>query len=74
MDAALSQVITTLLQLGFPGVVICGLAYWIYRMQDRNNDLTDKLMTVTSETTKAASEMSAAMNRLTDSILRGKTE
>ena len=74
MDAAFQAIVTTLLQLGFPGVVIAGLAYWIWKQQDRVNNLTDKLMTVTQETTKASGDMAAAMNRLTDSLLRGKPE
>lgn len=74
MDAALQQIVTTVLQLGFPGVVIFGLAYWLWIREKRISDLTDKLMVVTEQTTRAASETSAAMNRLTDAILRGKTE
>jgi hypothetical protein len=74
MDAAFQQVVATVLQLGFPGVVIFGLAYWLWNREKRINDLTDKMMIVTEQSTKSASEMAAAMNRLTDSLLRGKTE
>jgi hypothetical protein len=74
MDAAFSQIVATLLQLGFPGVVIVGLAWWIYKQQERINGLTDKLMTVTEQATKASGEMAAAMNRLTDTLIRGKPE
>jgi hypothetical protein len=74
MDAALQLVVTTVLQLGFPGVVIFGLAYWLWGREKRINDLTDKLMIVTEQSTKSASDMAAAMNRLADGLLRGKTE
>ncbi len=74
MDAALQQIVTTVLQLGFPGVVIVGLSYWTWTREKRISDLTDKLMVVTEQSTRSASESAAAMNRLTDAILRGKTE
>lgn len=74
MDAALQQIVATVLQLGFPGVVIIGLAWWINKLQARLNDMVDKQLTVTENATKAASDTAAALNRLSDSILRGKTE
>lgn len=74
MDAALQQIVTTVLQLGFPGVVIIMLAWWINKLQTRLNDMVDKQLTVTENVTKAASDTAAALNRLSDSILRGKTE
>jgi len=74
MDAAITGIVTALVQLGLPGIVIIGFGWWIYRQQLRIDGLTDKLMTITEQTTKSSGEMSAAMNRLTDSLLRGKPE
>lgn len=74
MDAALSQIIATVLQLGFPGVVILWLVWWNNKLQLRIDGLTDKLMTTTEQATKASGEMAAAMNRLTDTLIRGKPE
>lgn len=74
MDAALQQIVATVLQLGFPGVVIIGLAWWINKLQTRLNDMVDKQLTVTENATKAQSDTAAALNRLSDSLLRGKTE
>lgn len=74
MDAAIAAIVSELVKLGLAGIVIIGLAFWINRMQKRNDDLTDKLITGIGEATKAAGETANALNRLSDSILRGKPE
>lgn len=74
MDAAITVIVTELVKLGLAGVVIIGLAWWINRTQKRNDEITDKFITVASEQAKAAGETAAALNRLADSILKGKGE
>lgn len=76
MDAAtaLTAILTPLVQMGLPGIAIIGLGFWVNRQQKRIDDLTDKLVTVGSEATKASGEAAAAINRLADAFSRGKPE
>lgn len=77
MDAtttAITAIVTPLVQMGLPGIAILGLGWWIYRQQRRIDDLTDKLMTITGEVTKALSDSASSSNRLADGLLRGKPE
>lgn len=73
MEAALSELIKALLPLGLPGVLLIAAGFWIHRQASRIDKLTDDLITMSGEMAKASTEMSAAMNRLADSV-RGRAE
>lgn len=74
MDAAIAAIVSELVKLGLAGIVIIGLAWWINRTQKRNDELTDKFILGMQEQAKAAGETAAALNRIADSISRGKPE
>jgi hypothetical protein len=58
--------IMQLLSLGAPGAVIIALGFAAYRFYNRNQELTDTLITMTRETVKAQEAATDAINRLTD--------
>lgn len=65
------QMMGQLLALGFPGVVIIALGFTCYRFYNRNQELTETLITMTRETVKAQEAATDAISRLTD-LLRSR--
>ncbi len=67
-----APIVKLLVDLGLPGVIIIALGWHDWQVQKRNMALNDALLSVTKEYAEATSTMTAALNRLSDFILRGK--
>lgn len=72
MDPTQSIFDTLISQYGPPGLIIAGLGYWILRLQARADKLTDDMVTLAVATAKSQAEHTAAMNRLTEWVMRDK--
>lgn len=65
-------VIQTLLGLGLPGVIIIALGYMVYRLDNRNEKKEEAMREMQVDFVKAQEAATAALNRLSDILLRGK--
>ena len=61
-----------LLGLGLPGVIIIVLGFAVYKLYNRNQELHSTLYEVGKESVKANEATAAALNRLSDLLVRGR--
>jgi len=75
MDGGIfEQIVTILLAQGLNGVIIVTLGFAVYKLYNRNQELHETLRELGQETVKSNEAMTAALNRLTDSVrFRGIT-
>lgn len=70
---ALEQVITVLLSQGLTsGVVIAILVFAVWKLYQRNQELHRTLYEVGRESIKSNEAVTAALNRLSDLLVRGR--
>ena len=69
---SIESISSVLLNLGLPGVVILGLGYFNLVQYRRNNELSDTILKLGQEVTRAQESAVAAINRLSDLLLRGR--
>lgn len=72
MDGAISKAAEVVLGLGLPGVIILILALAVYKLYNRNQELHQTLYDVGRESVKTNESTAAALNRLSDMLLRGR--
>ncbi len=72
MDGAFSKAADVVLGLGLPGVIILFLALAVYKLYNRNQELHQTLYDVGRESVKTNEATAAALNRLSDMLLRGR--
>lgn len=65
------SVSSLLLNLGLPGVIILASGYMNFIQYRRNNELSDTIYKLGLEVTRAQESAVAAINRLSDLLLRG---
>lgn len=63
--------VKVLVDLGLPGVLIAALGWHDWQIQKRNMALNDMLLKVMEQYATSTSTMTAALNRISDLILRG---
>jgi hypothetical protein len=72
MDGAVESVVQQLLGQGLAGVVIIGLGFAVWKLYQRNQELHTTLYEIGTESVKANEATAAALNRLSDLLLRGR--
>ena len=72
MEDAVSQIVQTLLGHGLPGLIIIALGFAVWKLYSRNQELHTTLYVVGRESVKANEATTAALNRLSDLLLRGR--
>ena len=72
MEGAISQATEVLIGLGLPGVIILCLAFAVYKLYNRNQELHQTLYDVGRESVKTNEATAAALNRLSDMLYRGR--
>lgn len=72
MEDAVSQIVQTLLGHGLPGLIIIALGFAVWKLYSRNQELHTTLYEVGRESVKANEATAAALNRLSDLLLRGR--
>lgn len=73
MDGATNQITEIVLGLGLPGVIILVLAFAVWKLYNRNQELHDTLYEVGKDSVKSNEATAAALNRLSDLLLRGRS-
>lgn len=69
---AVEQIVTMLLGQGLPGLIILALSFAVWKLYNRNQELHTTLYEVGKESVKANEATAAALNRLSDLLLRGR--
>lgn len=69
---AVDQIITLLLSQGLPGLIILVLGFAVWKLYTRNQELHSTLYDVGRESVKANETTAAALNRLSDLLIRGR--
>ena len=72
MDGITESISQMLLGLGLPGVIIIALGYAVWKLYNRNQELHETLYEVGKESVKANEATAAALNRLSDLLVRGR--
>lgn len=72
MDGAVTQITELLIGLGLPGVGLLFLGFGVVKLYNRNQELHQTLYDVGRESVKTNEATAAALNRLSDMLLRGK--
>jgi dihydrodipicolinate synthase/N-acetylneuraminate lyase len=68
MDAFLSQLAAALLSHGLPGVIIAGMAVWIWKIQDKLNAVQEKRVQDAMKIAEAAHTFAGALDRNTEAM------
>lgn len=69
---AVEKIVTMLLGQGLPGLIILALSFAVWKLYNRNQELHTTLYEVGKESVKANEATAAALNRLSDLLLRGR--
>lgn len=72
MEAAISEIVKSLLGLGLPGIIILVQGFVIARLYGRNQELHQTLYDVGRESVKAHESTVAALDRLSSMLLRSR--
>lgn len=72
MDGVTESISNILLGLGLPGVIIIVLGFAVYKLYNRNQELHSTLYEVGKESVKTNEATAAALNRLSDLLVRGR--
>lgn len=72
MDGVTESISNMLLGLGLPGVIIIALGFAVWKLYNRNQELHSTLYEVGKESVKANEATAAALNRLSDLLVRGR--
>ena len=72
MDGVTESISNILLGLGLPGVIVIVLGFAVWKLYNRNQELYSTLYEVGKESVKANEATAAALNRLSDLLVRGR--
>ena len=72
MDGITQSISEMLLGLGLPGVIIIALGFAVYKLYNRNQELHSTLYEIGRESVKSNEATAAALNRLSDLLVRGR--
>ena len=72
MEGITESVTQMLLGLGLPGVIIIALGVAVWKLYNQNQELHETLYEVGKESVKANEAAAAALNRLSDLLVRGR--
>lgn len=72
MDSAINQVTEIVLAQGFVGVIVLVLGICVLKLYNRNQELHQTLYDVGRESVKTNEATAAAINRLSDMLVRGR--
>ena len=72
MDGVTESISNILLGLGLPGVIIIVLGFAVWKLYNRNQELHSTLYEVGKESVKANEATAAALDRLSDLLVRGR--
>lgn len=72
MEGAVQDIVSMLLGQGLPGLIILSLGFAVWKLYNRNQELHETLYEVGRESIKANEATAAALNRLSDLLLRGR--
>lgn len=72
MDGVTESISNILLGLGLPGVIIIVLGFAVWKLYNRNQELHSTLYEVGKESVKTNEATAAALNRLSDLLVRGR--
>lgn len=73
MDGATNEITEIVLGLGLPGVIILVLAFAVWKLYNRNQELHETLYEAGKSSVKSNEATAAALNRLSDLLLRGRS-
>lgn len=71
---AIAKIVDLLLSQGLSGLMILGLGFAVYKLYNRNQELHATLYEIGREGIRANEATTAALNRLADLLVRGRTE
>lgn len=71
-EDAISKVLDFFLSQGMAGMVIVGLALAVYKLYNRNLELTETLIESGQANVKTNEQVAASLNRLSDLLLRAR--
>jgi hypothetical protein len=71
-ENVIGQIIAFFIAQGLSGVMILGLGFAVYKLYNRNQELAETLREVGRESVKANEQTVAALNRLSDLLLRAR--
>lgn len=72
MEGITNSVAEMLLGLGLPGLIILALGFAVWKLYNRNQELHSTLYEIGRESVKANEATTAALNRLSDLLVRGR--
>lgn len=72
MDSAINQVTEIVLAQGLVGVIVLVLGICVLKLYNRNQELHQTLYDVGRESVKTNEATAAAINRLSDMLVRGR--
>ena len=72
MDGVTESISNILLGLGLPGVIIIVLGFAVWKLYNRNQELHSTLYEVGKESVKTNEATAAALDRLSDLLVRGR--
>lgn len=72
MSGVTESISNMLLGLGLPGVGLIVLGFAVWKLYNRNQELHSTLYDVGRESVKANEATAAALNRLSDLLVRGR--
>lgn len=72
MDGVATEVTTSLVGLGLPGIIIIGLSLVVRSLWQENRSLNKLLYDVSISGVKAIEQNTASLTRLSDMLHRGK--
>lgn len=72
MDGVIVKITETLSEQGLSGIIILALGYAVYKLYSRNQELHTTLFEIGRESVRANESTAAALNRLSDLLLRGR--
>lgn len=72
MEGITNSVAEMLLGLGLPGLIILALGFAVWKLYNRNQELHSTLYEIGKDSVKSNEATAAALNRLSDLLVRGR--
>lgn len=72
MEGITNSVAEMLLGLGLPGLIILALGFAVWKLYNRNQELHSTLYEIGKDSVKSNEAAAAALNRLSDLLVRGR--
>jgi hypothetical protein len=68
VDVVAKALVAQLFSHGLPGVIILGMAWWIWRLQNKLNDVQEQRVEDAFRLAKAANTIAGALDRNTQTL------